>query len=114
MKPRGDSVDKTAKTSNGVHADKGGVMDQGTIDQVRELLFGGTRRSIEQQIVDLDHKLDALASDMNTRFAALENRLTSSENETESKRLASLEDIGSAITALGQSISNMATVRKGR
>jgi isocitrate dehydrogenase kinase/phosphatase len=89
----------------------------GVIDQVRELLFGETRRSTEQQLADLDAKLEAkvqaLRADMMDRVAELERRIVDLDHASDSQRLASIDDIGVAISELGNTIRKLGASRKG-
>ncbi len=89
----------------------------GVIDQVRELLFGETRRSTEQQLADLDAKLEAkvqaLRSDMLDRVAELERRIVDLDHASDSQRLSSIDDIGIAINELGNTIRKLGASRKG-
>jgi tRNA U34 5-carboxymethylaminomethyl modifying GTPase MnmE/TrmE len=106
--------EKSAKAANGAAA----PAEANTIEQVRELLFGTTKRTIEQHLDDLEKKVDAriadLRSDLLDRLAALEARLIDAERGAETKRLAAFKDIGAAITELGASINNLGSTRAGR
>ena len=87
-----------------------------TIEQVRELLFGETKRSSEASLNTLDAKVDAkfeaLAEAMNARFSEVETRLADLARETERAQASAIDDIGSAIAQLGASIRNMSGARK--
>ena len=81
-----------------------------TIEQVRELLFGETKRASEASLNALDAKvdaqIDALTAAMNAR------RLADLAREAERAQATAIDDIGSAIAHLGASIRNMSGVRK--
>lgn len=111
---RDTQSEKPAKATNGVSA----PAESNAIDQVRELLFVTTKRTIEQHLDDLEKKVDAriddLRNDLLDRLAALEARLIDAERGAETKRLAAFKDIGAAITELGASINNLGSTRAGR
>ncbi len=87
-----------------------------TIEQVRELLFGETKRASEASLnaldAKVDAKIDALTATMNARFSEVETRLADLAREAERAQATTIDDIGSAIAQLGASIRNMSGVRK--
>ncbi len=89
-----------------------------TIDQVRDLLFGGAQRSIEGNLAGLREEMLASLSQLQADFAkevaALQAKVTELEQDTEQKRLASQRDIGAAISELGATISGLGSGRSGR
>lgn len=89
-----------------------------TIDQVRDLLFGGAQRSIESNLAGLRDEMQAslkqLQADFAKELAALQAKVTELEQDTEQKRLASHRDIGAAISELGATISGLGSGRAGR
>jgi hypothetical protein len=91
-----------------------GAGQAGVIDQVRELLFGETKRTTEQGIKALEDKLDALAATMHARFSEMETRASEAQRDAENSQASAIDDIGSAIAQLGASIRNMSGVRKSR
>lgn len=111
---RDAQANDAAKAANGA-ATSG---DHNTIEQVRELLFGSTKRGFEQHLDDLDKKVEARIADLRSelldRLSALEARLIDAERESEAKRLASFKDIGAAIADLGSTINNLGSKRAGR
>lgn len=82
-----------------------------TIDQVRDLLFGGAQRSIETRLADLREEakssLAALEAKFAKELASMQEKLRQLERVTEEKRLASQREIGAAISKLGESISGL-------
>ena len=84
----------------------------GVINQVRELLFGETKRASEASLTALDAKVDAMAASMRERFAEVESRMAELARDGERAQAAAIDDIGSAIAQLGASIRNMSGVRK--
>ncbi len=86
--------------------------DPAVIDQVRELLFGETKRSTEHGLGALDAKIDALTAAMQQRFSEVESRIAELARDTERAQAHAIDEIGSAITQLGASIRNMSGVRK--
>lgn len=89
-----------------------------TIDQVRDLLFGGAQRSIETRLADLQEEARASLSALEAKFerelASVQEKLLQLERATEEKRLASQRDIGAAISKLGESISGLGADRAGK
>lgn len=105
-------MEKTNGRAEGANADiEPAAAPAPTIEQVRELLFGETKRTHDQRLVDLDAKMtahfEALRADMSARFQAVEDKLAALDNETERKRLASIDDIGAAIAQLGASVRGL-------
>lgn len=91
---------------------------EATIDQVRDLLFGGAQRSIENRLTDLREEMQTAVKQLQAEFAkelaALQAKVVELERETEEKRLASQRDIGAAISQLGSTISGLGSGRTGR
>ena len=91
---------------------------EATIDQVRDLLFGGAQRSIESKLTDLREEMQAslkqLQADLAKELAAVQAKVTELERDTEVKRLASLKDVGAAISQLGATISGLGSGLTGR
>ena len=91
---------------------------EATIDQVRNLLFGGAQRSIESNLDALRQESQAALAqaraDFANELAAVRAELAQLERATEQKRLASLKDIGTAITQLGAAISGLGSDRTGK
>ena len=89
-----------------------------TIEQVRDLLFGGAQRSIETRLVELREEtkssLAALEAKLAKELASVQEKLQQLERATEEKRLASQRDIGAAISKLGESISGLGADPSGR
>jgi len=79
------------------------------MEQVRELLFGETKRSAERNVQSLDAKLEALRADFLARFSDLEARLVDLARETERERAASIDAIGGAIAQLGATVQGMSS-----
>lgn len=92
--------------------------DAGTIDQVRDLLFGGAQRSLERNLVGLREEMQASFKQMQADFArelaALQAKVSELEQDTEQKRLASLRDVGAAISQLGAAVSGLGSGRAGK
>ena len=82
-----------------------------TIDQVRELLFGETHRSNEQQHRDIETAMEALRRDMLERFSMLETKLADAERETERRHATTIDGIGSALSDLGAHVRKLAEPR---
>ncbi len=89
-----------------------------TIDQVRDLLFGGAQRSIEQTLAELRSEMEASHRELRAEFEreleVLQTRIRELEKETEQKRLASQREIGEAISELGATISARGSERSGK
>ena len=84
----------------------------GVINQVRELLFGETKRASEASLQALDAKVDALAAAISEKFSEVESRLAEMARDSERAQASTIDDIGSAIAQLGASIRNMSGARK--
>lgn len=89
-----------------------------TIDQVRDLLFGGAQRSIEGNLAGLRDEMQAslkqLQADFTNELTAIQARVADLERDTEQKRLDSLKDIGAAISQLGAAVSGLGSGRTGK
>ena len=111
-----DGSGNPAPPTNGLDAAvRGG---ETTIDQVRDLLFGGAQRSIESNLSGLREEMQASFAQMQADFArelaALQQKVADLERDTEQKRLASLRDIGASISQLGAAISGLGSDRAGK
>lgn len=111
-----DGLANTAAAGNG--ADAVATHSAATIDQVRDLLFGGAQRSIEGNLAGLREEMQASLKQMQADFAneltALQAKVADLERDTELKRLDSLKDVGAAITQLGAAISGLGSGRTGK
>jgi predicted phage gp36 major capsid-like protein len=87
--------------------------ERNALDQVRELLFGETRRSSDQRHDDLNAHLEAIADEFRARFDKLEASVEALARDTEQRRLGAIETIGSAIADLGAHIRKLGTPRSG-
>ncbi len=83
------------------------------IDQVRELLFGATKRETDGQLSVLETRLEELRAEFLARFSELESRLADLARDAEKNQAASVDAIGGAIAQLGATIQNMSARRKG-
>ncbi|MCA6109790.1 hypothetical protein J6497_21545 [Bradyrhizobium sp. CNPSo 4026] len=108
-------IANSAVPTNGAEATSQG---EATIDQVRALLFGGAQRSIENKLTDLREELQAslkqVQADLAKELAAVQAKVTELERDTEVKRLASLRDVGTAISQLGATISGLGSGLTGK
>ncbi len=85
----------------------------GTIDQVRELLFGPARREADQRIQELNESINALRADMMSLFADLEARMADGDSAVERRHLSATQGIGSAIANLGAQILKISEPSSG-
>ena len=90
------------------------VSENETIEQVRELLFGGEKRSTEQRFRDADDKIEALRADMLARFSMLESRLAETERMLDNQHNAAVDEIGMAISDLGARVRKLVTAPRGK
>ena len=90
------------------------MTEAGAIDQVRELLFGATKRTTEARLDDIDRQLASLRDDLAARFASLEAMLSQQGRDTDSKHNQSIDNIGQAIADLGATIRAMGAGGKAR
>ena len=95
-------------------AEVAAMTETGAIDQVRELLFGATKRSTEARLDDIDRQIALLRDDMSARFASLEAMLGQQGRDTDSKHNQSIDNIGQAIADLGATIRAMGAGGKAR
>ena len=100
--------------ANGAAAAATAMTEAGAIDQVRELLFGATKRSTEARLDDIDRQIASLRDDLAARFASLEAMLSQQGRETDSKHNQSIDNIGQAIADLGATIRAMGAGGKAR
>lgn len=87
--------------------------DSGTIDQVRELLFGPARRDTDQRIQELHEAINSLRTDMMSLFADLEARMADGDAAVERRHLSATQGIGSAIASLGAEILKISEPSSG-
>jgi len=81
------------------------------MEQMRELLFGATKRETDGQLGALEAKVDEMRREFLARFEALESRLAEVAHESERSQAASLEAIGDAIANLGVAVKNISAKR---
>ena len=93
---------------------KPAMSEHDTIAQVRELLFGGEKRSTELRFTDTDDKMEALRADMLSRFSMLESRLAETERMLDNQHNTAVEEIAAAITDLGQRVRKLVTAPRGK
>jgi hypothetical protein len=77
------------------------------MEQMRELLFGVTKRETERQLSVLEAKLDDTRKEFIARFEALDTLVLELSQEGDKNRLESIADIGGAIAELGDRIKAM-------
>lgn len=82
------------------------------IDQVRELLFGATKRQTDNDIRHVEARIEEMRADFLERLATLETRLVDLARETDRDRTETVNAIGAAISQLGASIQAMSAGRK--
>ena len=90
------------------------MTEAGAIDQVRELLFGATKRTTEARLDDIDRQVALLRDDLAARFASLEAMLSQQGRDTDSKHNQSIDNIGQAIADLGATIRALGAGGKAR
>ena len=105
--------DENHHSENSEHAPiVNGANPPGVIEQVRELLFGETKRTTEQGLKTIEDKLAALTATMEARFSELETRLTELRSDSEHAQESAIDGIGEAIAHLGANIREMSAKRK--
>jgi hypothetical protein len=85
-----------------------------TIDQVRDLLFGEAQRTNDQRNEQLNAAIEALRQDMSERLNLLEARLIEQDRNAEQRHIAAIRGIGTAISELGEQVSKFADPPRGR
>jgi hypothetical protein len=114
------TVKHIEKSTNGIASANGpeAANAEATIDQVRDLLFGGAQRSIESRLVGLREEMQAsvkqVQAELAKELAALQAKLLELERDSEQKRIASHKDIGAAISELGATIGRLGSGRAGK
>lgn len=106
---RKEGIDEAAQGQNGGN----GAVSADAIEQVRELLFGATKRETNDNLRHMEIRLEELRADFLERLSALEARLVETARDGERSQAASIEAIGGAIAQLGATIQNMSARRKG-
>ena len=102
-------------TGDGAQAGIASVMSENeTINQVRELLFGGEKRSTDQRFRDADDKLEALRADMLARFSMLESQLAETHRQLDNQHNAAVDEIAAAITDMGARVRKLVTAPRGK
>ncbi len=81
------------------------------MEQMRELLFGATKRETDGQLDAIEARLDDMRTEFLARFEALESRLLEVALESEKSQGAALSAIGAAISDLGAAVSKMGVKR---
>lgn len=81
------------------------------MEQMRELLFGATKRETDGQLSALEASVDEMRREFLARFEALEARLVEIAAEAETREAKSFEAVGDAISELGAVIKNMSVKR---
>ena len=87
--------------------------ERNAIDQVRELLFGETRRTTDHRLEDLNTKVEAHAAEFRARFDKLDAALAALTRDAEARRLHGIEQIGGALADLGAHIKKLGAPRAG-
>lgn len=84
------------------------------IDQVRDLLFGGAQRSLENGLVGLREEMQASIKELQAELGAVREMVLELERGSEKKQLESHREIGAAISKLGATISELGSGRAGK
>jgi hypothetical protein len=82
------------------------------MEQMRELLFGATKRETERQIGLLEAKVDEMRKDFLARFEALDSLLLELARDTEKNQAEAILSIGGAISELGDKVKALSTKRR--
>jgi hypothetical protein len=82
------------------------------MEQMRELLFGASKRETERQISLLEGKLDETRKDFLARFEAVNSLILEFAHENEKNRADSVASIGGALVELGEKIKAMSEKQK--
>lgn len=109
------------KSTNGIVSANGPeavANPEPTIDQVRDLLFGGAQRSIESRLAGLREEMQSslkqIQAELAKELTAVQAKVLELERDTEQKRVASHKDIGAAISELGATIGRLGSGRSGK
>ncbi|WP_424361988.1 hypothetical protein [Methylocystis parvus] len=77
------------------------------MEQMRELLFGATKRETDKELAKLEQKLEAMRNEFAARCDALDARLAEYVRDAQKGQAESLAAIGGALTELGERIKAM-------
>lgn len=81
------------------------------MEQMRELLFGATKRETDKELTKLEGRLEAMREEFVVRCDALDARISEFARDAEKGRAESLFAIGAALTELGERIKAMSEKR---
>lgn len=79
-----------------------------SIDQVRELIFGSEQRKFEGDIDALRKEMTSMEARLSDKIDALTKALDRADAAQNGQHRATLDALGSAITALGQEVGSLA------
>lgn len=79
-----------------------------SIDQVRELIFGSEQRKFESDIQALRAEMAAIEARLSDKIDVLSKALDRANAAQNGQHRATLDALGSAITALGQEVGSLA------
>jgi hypothetical protein len=82
------------------------------MEQMRELLFGATKRETDRQITSIDERMENMRQEFLARFESLDTRLRELSRDTQQSQAESIVAIGGAIAELGEAIRAMGEKRK--
>lgn len=89
------------------------TMTADAMAQVRELLFGETKRTTDERLRAIENRIEALHNEMLEHVMDLQTRLDTLARDTEHSQAATVDAIGGAIAQLGATVQNMSLKRKG-
>ena len=82
------------------------------MEQMRELLFGVTKRETERQIAVLEAKTDEMRKEFLARFEATDSHILEMHRDIEKAHAESLMAIGAAIIEMGERVQALSKRRK--
>lgn len=81
------------------------------MEQMRELLFGDTKRETDKELAKLEQKLEVMRKEFAARCDALDARLAEFARDAQNGQAESLAAIGGALAELGERIKAMGEKR---
>jgi hypothetical protein len=82
-----------------------------TIERVRDLLFGQTKREHDTRIAELDLSIKSMHTRITEQLRVMEAKMEAMSQALSSRQDESLRQIGEAIVAVGRQISALGSAR---
>lgn len=80
------------------------LLDDGKMEQIRELLYGEFKRDNDARIALLEARVRELESGLHRKLDAIQMRLESLGTEIRSDRTAAFDELAASVTELGERV----------